>query len=310
MTFRVITPVTVDDDVFVSSTIPEPDTGETAWSDATTYSTADVIYYTNHKRYESLIDSSLDNLPDAEIQNDPDTPPTKWLELGYTNRWKMFDLLRNVKSEGDSPMEIVLEPGQRINAIGLFGVEADNLTITLEVGEEEVYSYTENLNTRNVEDWVDYFFEPFTQRPSAAVFDVPPYSTAQVIITLESSTGTVRIGSLVVGNSTNIGDVMYGAESDVMNFSRIDRAFDGTSLLLPRRSVPKTVQRIIIEKNRVNVARSLRKSLNATPAVWAGIDQTDDEYFESLLILGIYKRFSINLDHPTAAIIDLEIEEI
>jgi len=309
MTFRVITPLTIDDDVFVSSTIDEPDTGETAWSNAATYAIGDVIYYTNHKVYESLIAGNLNNIPSAEIQNDPDQPPTKWLELGYTNRWRMFDLLRNVKSADASPVEVVLEPGVRINSIGLFGLEADSVTIQMHVGSGEIYSYTETGRTRFVENWTQYFFDEFLQNPSLARFDLPMVATATITITL-TGTSTVKLGSLVIGNNLIIGEVQYGAESDVLNFSRIERAFDGTSLLLQRRSIPKIITRVFANKSQIPAIRLLRENLNATPAVWAGLDQNEDEYFEPLLILGVYKRFSFNLDYPDAAVIDLEVEEI
>jgi hypothetical protein len=309
MTFRVITPLPIDDDVFVSSTIDEPDTGETAWDNTTSYSVGDVVYYTNHKVYESLINSNLDNEPDLEIQNDPDQPPTNWLELGYTNRWKMFDLLRNVKSESTSPVEVVLAPGVRINSIGLFGLEADSVTIQMHVGSGEIYSYTETSRTRFVENWTQYFFDEFEPRPSLARFDLPMVSTATITVTLESAS-TVKLGSLVIGNNLIIGEVQYGAESDELNFSRIERAFDGTSLLLPRRSIPKIITRVFAEKSQIPAIRLLRQKLNAVPAVWAGLDQEDDEYFEPLLVLGVYKRFSFNLDYPDQAVIDLEVEEI
>jgi hypothetical protein len=104
--------------------------------------------------------------------------------------------------------------------------------------------------------------------------------------------------------------VQYGAQSDVLNFSRIDRAFDGTALLTQRRSIPKTIQRVFSDKSKTNAIRRLRTNLNAVPAVWAGIDQTDDDYFEALLILGIYKKFTIDLSYPDNTLIELEVEEI
>lgn len=310
MSFLVITPVTITDAMLTSSSVPEPDTGETAWAVGTTYALA-ARAYKNHIMYESLIAGNLGNDPALETQNDPDNPPTKWLEVGRTNRWEMFNLTRNAQTVYASPHTVVITPGKRINSLGISGLEnVDNVSITVTSGATTVYSNTENLNTRDVTSYYDYCFAPFSTRPSFVKFDLPPYTDAVISVTLSATSGLVKCGAFVIGNSTNIGDVQYGAESDVLNFSRIDRAFDGTIQLLPRRSVPKTIQQVFADKSLVNKIRNLRTALNAVPAVWAGLDQTDDEYFEPLLIFGIYKRFSINLDHPTAIITSLEIEEL
>lgn len=311
MSFRVITPLDITDAMLTSSTIAEPDTGENAWSNATTYALKNVVYLAStHTLYESLQDSNTNHDPAADVQGDPDNPPVWWLEIGKTNRWNMFNLLRNQKSVGAAPMTIVLTQGTRIDSIGLFGMEAESVTISMVNYGTEVYSHTENLNRREVLDWYDYVFLPFETNPSMARFDLPPYTDAVITVTLDSTQPTVKLGSLVIGTNANIGDVQYGAESDVLNFSRIERAFDGTALLKKRRSIPKTIQNIFADKSKANKIRALRTALNATPAVYAGLDQTDHPYFEALLILGIYKRFSIRLDHPTSIIIDLEIEEI
>ena len=116
---NVIKPITMTDAMLVSSTISEPGSGETAWSELTTYSlgnTVSIISTDSHKTYESLDNSNTNN---------PPATSAKWLYTGYTNRWKMFDETRNAKSVGNSPMTIVVQPGQRISAFALIGMEAD-----------------------------------------------------------------------------------------------------------------------------------------------------------------------------------------
>jgi hypothetical protein len=310
MSFRVITPVTLTDAMLTSSSIPEPDTGEAVWNVATAYTLGQRVYLaSNHVMYEALQANTGQN-PLNDTQGDVDNPPVYWLDVGRTNRWQMFNLLRNDKSIDASPMTVVLTPGVRIDSLGLFGVVADSVSVTVDLGMDEVYSYTEDLNQRDVFNWFDYFFEPFSLKQNTAVFDIPPYSTGVITITLTSNTGSCSLGSLVIGNQTNIGNVEYGAQSDVLNFSRIDRAFDGTALLTQRRSIPKTIQRVFSDKAKTNAIRRLRTNLNAVPAVYAGIDQTDDDYFEALLILGIYKKFTIDLTYPEHTLIELEVEEI
>jgi hypothetical protein len=109
----------------------------------------------------------------------------------------------------------------------------------------------------------------------------------------------------------DIGTVVAEAESDVLNFSTVDRDFaGGISTMVQRRNVPKTIQTIWFPKSDTNKIRALRDSLNGTPAVWAGIDDSTDDYFEAILILGFYRRFTIDLTLPENGKISLELEQV
>ena len=292
--------------ILTSSTVAEPDAsmGEVAWNAATNYALGQVVVRTTtHKKYENIlagIDAGL-----------PENTPTRWLDRGPSNKYAMFDTLRNTKTRAPSPLSVTLTPNKRIDAIGVFGIEAETITITMMNGTEQVYSVTQNLNTRNVANWFGYFFEPFSNIPSLAKFDLPPYTGGVLTVTFASNTGMVACGALIVGNQTYVGAVQYSAVSEELNFSRIDRAFDGTALLTQRRSIPKVNAKIYAKKNNTNKIRALRTSLNAVPAVWSGLDDLNtDDYFEALLILGIYKQFVVDIAYLDYTLVNLEIEEI
>lgn len=267
-----------------------------------TYALRDrVIDATAHLVYESLSGSNTAALTDT----------TKWLEIGKTNPWAMFDLLRNTATIQPGSITAVLTPGERVDSIALLGVVANSVSITITSDAVTVYTLTESLNTRESFGWYDYFFRPITTRPSLIRFDLPPYTNAVITVTLTADTGNAECGACVIGTSEYLGRVLAEAESDVLNFSSVTRNAFGDSQLVPRRNVPRTQQQIIADKSRVNRIRTLRDSLNATPAVWSGLDDLDsDGYFEAVLILGIYKRFTINLRHPQHAAISLELEEV
>lgn len=301
----VIPSLTITDNIFTSSTVSEPSSGEQLWNSGTTYGLGDeviVVSTNSHKKYESL--------QAGNTNHNPASSTDWWTEIGVSNKWKMFDLLRNTTTVGSSPMTVVLTPGERINSIALLGLVADTVTITVENGSEVVYQQEVVVSSRDVFDWYDYFFEPFTAARGVLKNDLPPYTDAVITVTIEKASGNVECGALVIGNYVFIGDVEQGVESDALNFSRITRDFEGNVELIQRRSVPKTSQTLLLDKSRVNKARATRDALNAIPAVWAGISDNTDGYFEALFILGIYKRFSFNFSHPEHALINLELEEI
>ncbi len=300
---RVIPPLAIIPALLTSSTCAEPHASETAYNAATTYALdAVVVVAADHRTYQSL--------QAGNVGHTPISSPTWWLDIGPTNRWKMFDLLRNTQTEQASPLTVVITPGVRCNSLALLGLVGDSVTVTVTSGGVTVYTHTQDLNTREVLDWYDYFFEPFSTMPSLVLIDLPPYTNAIITVAITRTTGNVSCGSLVLGSYVYIGGTQYNAESDALNFSTVERNTFGDTLLIPRRTVPKTYQTVVCKKSRVNKVRDLRDALNAVAAVWSGLDDITDGYAEALLILGYYRRFSINVAHPDDAIITLELEEI
>jgi pimeloyl-ACP methyl ester carboxylesterase len=105
---RLIRPTTLTDAMLTSSTAPETD--YPAWSSATAYAVgARVILTATHRRYEALA---------ASTNVSPSTDPTKWLDLGPTNRWAMFDARVGTATSRAASLQVGLAPGA-IDALAL-----------------------------------------------------------------------------------------------------------------------------------------------------------------------------------------------
>jgi hypothetical protein len=256
-----------------------------------------------HRTFESLLAGNTGHPPAID-------DGTNWIDVGPTNRWAMFDVLRNTQSIGPSPVTVVIAPGQRVDAIGLVQLVADGGTIEVIRGGVVRYSYTRRLVTRPTTGWYSYFFGKFRQIGEVGRKDLPPFTDAEIHITLTRAQGDVRCGGVVIGQHVYIGDVGFGAEDDALNFSTIDRKFDGSSELVRRRSVPKTSQTLRAPKKILPAVRRLRNDLNAVPALWMAIDDVDDPYFEAFLILGIYKVWRNTADLDTHFQQQLDLEEV
>jgi hypothetical protein len=301
---KVIPPLTVTSALLTSSTAAEPGPGETAWNAATSYTVGQrAIRTATHRVYQALVAGI-----DAGV---PESTPSRWLDVGPTNRYAMFDLERNSATVAASTITVVITPGKRISAIALLGLVADQVDIDMTVGGLPVYSYSENLAARTTTTWTEYFYGEFGARPAVVRFDLPLHSAGVLTVTLSISTGNVMCGALCIGTAVDLGRVQINPRSDALNFSRIERDNFGSATLVPRRTVPKTTQTLLVDKGRVNKLIDVRTALNAAPAVWSGLDDaTGDGYFDALLILGIYKQFSIDLSQEQHAIATLELEEI
>jgi hypothetical protein len=259
-----------------------------------------------HRVYESLQAANTGHPPALAAS------ATWWLDVGPTNKWAMFDTLRNTATQVASPLTVVIRPGQRVDSIALLGLVADTvaITVTSVTGGGTVRSYSASLSTRQVSSWYTYFFAPFSTKPSVVLFDLPPYTDAIITVTLTRSSGYVSCGALVLGTSVYVGRVLHQAENDALNFSEIDRDTFGTAILTPRRTVPKINVPARFTKANTQTLIDLRTTLNAVPAVWSGLDADDDGYFGAFLILGVYKQFKLNADQSEDGLASIEVEEI
>lgn len=287
----------------VSSTLAEPGPGETAWVTGTTYAVGDVRIRTQtHRKYERRVAGAGAVVPELD--------PDNWRDIGPTNKWAMFDTYRSSQSVGGLSETIVINPGKRIDSIGLVGLAASSATLTQSIGATVYFSRVINLLGRLTRTATDYCFGEFRLNPNAVLFDLPLIAGATITITLTGS--AVKCGAVFIGRSIYLGNVLRGASNDGLNFSKIERdAFGDIAVLTPRRTVPKTDLTLAIKATMVDQLLQVRDDLNAVPALYSGLDdQVDLPYFKSLLFVGVYKQFLLSLDYVNDASLRLVVEEI
>lgn len=312
---KVVPPVDISDAEMVSSTLSEPAPGspstENVWNAAATYALgAEVISTTYHRKYESLQAANLNK----QLPVPPETETDWWIDVGPTNKWAMFDLYRNTQSSGTSPITVKISPGVRINCVGLLGLDATSITISLDsaVGSPSVnyYHYTEDLTTREIDDWYEYFYSEFGYKTDVVRFDVPPQAPPAILtITITHTDGTAAIGGVVVGTAKYLGETQRDTDFQFLSFSIIERDTFGNATLTPRRAIPTTDQTIKLDKELVPGAVEIIRMLDAAPALWSSLDDDDHSLFQPTLILGIYRDARFILGDPDCEL-RLKVEEI
>lgn len=121
--------ITLNDIILDSSSVPEDQynggaTPDGEYNPATSYSTDQIVYYTGatpHRVYKSLDNSNQGNTP-------PDSP-TKWGDLGATDRWRMFDEFMNTKTTDTSPLEVSVD-ASNMDTVGLFNLTGSSISLT------------------------------------------------------------------------------------------------------------------------------------------------------------------------------------
>lgn len=293
---QVITPTTVTAAMYTSG---PAEADYAAYVAGTTYAAGDYVIRTStHRIYQSLQASNIGHTPESS--------PTWWNDIAPTNKWAMLDNVVGTATTLTSPLAVVLAPGL-VNALALLELVGESVTVSMtsaSAGGATVYSTAVNLDDSGILDYYDYFFYPFIQRSVVVLTDLPPYADGVITVTLTGA-GTVAIGVLVVGLTTDLGGAQYGASIGFNDYSvKSTDQYGRTSLIegaYSRRSqIPLSVAKPTF--NRMD--RKLT-DLRATHCVWVG---TDDPEVSPFVIFGWVKQFQTVITYSNMFYCNLEIE--
>lgn len=229
--FKVINPYEITEEKLISSTIPEDDYDE--WSDVVSYSRGTfVISLATHTVYRSLTNTNLNNDPDQEqlaladpLIEDPD--PVNWQVIGATNRYRLFDGKPSVRSSQADEISVVIGPGELIQGLAVFEVDALTVDIRLfDPADPLVDLYARSVAMQDETGIIDaftYFFSPIIQFSEFILTDIPPYLGGHLELTFERPGSVVSVGQIVVGEIWSLGkSVVEGSGFTGLDFSFID----------------------------------------------------------------------------------------
>jgi hypothetical protein len=291
---KIIRPVAIS--ALISSNVPENDYAE--YSAAATYAVGDrVIVAAEHKIYESLQASNTGHAPSTSV--------TWWLEVGATNRWRMFDDSLTAQTSNFDEITVVIQPASRIDSLALLNVDATTVQITMtDPLEGEVYDKSFSLsNTSGISDWYAYFFEPIERKYDLIVSGLPQYPNAELSISLANEGHAVLCGECVIGQQKVIGKTMQGASIGIQDYSVKQRDAFGNYTVLERSFNKRANFTVMVDAQFVDALQRLLAQYRAMPIVYIGTDS-----YTSTFIYGFYKDFSIEIAYLKHSICSLEVE--
>jgi len=266
------------------------------YAGGTTYSIGDVVIdATTHKQYESLANSNLGNaLTDA----------TKWLDLGSNNRWRMFDQLNSSLTIRDEQIDVTVDINGRADGIAILNVLAATIQIIVESDAVEVYNETfDMVSDSGIDNWYEYFFEPIVRRSNLLVTDLPNVADPTIQIIIDNGTGSTEVGTVVIGQSKDLGFTIYGARIGIQDYSRKVTDEFGNFTIVERAFAKRATFDVTVDNDKIDAIADLLALYRATPVVWAGTDE-----YNSTWIYGFYKDFSIQIKYISKSNLSLEIE--
>lgn len=295
----IIRPVTVDSTILTSSNVAEPATGAdpdpAVWVGATNYATgAQATVVAQHSIYQRLSPGGVD-------ASSPETAPTKWVRVGSTNAWKMFDAATNTQTTATGDIIVVITPTTWADSIAFDNVDADSIRVQV---AGSTYDQTISMKQRECLNYYQYFFEPFRQRTAAVFTGLPLLVGSAITVTLHKGTGTAKCGAAILGLSKVIGKTQYGASLGIVDYTvKSTDAFGVTSIVERPYSKRQSIE-VLIDNSRLDEVFTLLSTYRAKPVVYA----TAGNLYSSMILVGFYKSFDIVVEYYANSRVNLDIE--
>lgn len=292
---RIIKPVAVTPAVLTSSNVPETDWPQ--WLVGSAYAVGDKVIR-GHKIYEALVAHT-----GADPATDTSDPP-KWLDLGATNRWRMFDDKVGTLTKQAGSVSVELTPGAVINSLAMFNVQGTTVDVTLtDPVDGIVYSKTVQLVDAGVANWYDWFFLPIGKQTDLVLLDLPAYGTATLTVTVNSPTGDAAVGSLLIGSQVELGVAVYGSGVGIIDYSRKTTDDFGNTSVVQRAFSKRAEFDVVVDTQDVGRILRVLSGVRGTPVVWIG-----EASYESTIVYGYYRDFAISIAGPSVSDATITVE--
>lgn len=290
---NIIKPQIITEPLLVATNVPEND--YPVWT-STSYNAGERVIY-NHKIYEAIQNNN---------NSQPDLNPLDWLDLGATNRYRMFDNIVGNPTTNPNTIDFTVQTGTIIDGIAFFNVVAASIqVIVTDPVEGEVYNTILSL-----EDFTDivscfaYWFNPVGDRNTEIAFlDLGNYPQAEVRVIIDNGAENAVCGEVVLGTQRVLGITNFGTSIGIRDYSRKEVDDFGSFTIVERTFSKLADYEVTMESSNLASVQRYLASIRATPVVYIG-----DPNRGETIIYGFYKGFNIVIATPTISEGTIQVE--
>lgn len=254
---RVLRPMTVDDAALVASNVPE--TEHAQWAAGTNYGAGIKVIWL-HRIYESLAAGN--------VGNNPAQATGKWLDIGPSNRWAMFDQALGSKTASAGSIAVTIKASGAISGLAALDVAGAAVRV-----QAPGYDQTRAIGGG--------------AQPTLAFLDLAVATGADITVTI---TGAASIGTLLLGGLEPLGVTENTPTVSIADFSRKETDDFGNSSFVERAWAKRMAVRSLIATDAADAQVRRLASLRAIPALWIAHDG-----FDSLMIYGFFRDASVDI---------------
>lgn len=275
-----------------------PENDNPLWVSTQAYSIGDIVML-EHRNYEAAVANTNKNPTGAA------TDPPTWLDLGPTNRWKMFDDKIGTVTTNPESISLTVAPGRAVDSLAFFGLDAASLFVrVVDPYQGIVYeSSVSPVSTDGINDWYDYFFTPVEVNEDFVLLGVPVGSYGSIQISINKPGGIAEVGALILGKAAVLGEALYGTSVGITDYSRKERDTFGNMIIVERGYSKRADFDVIVQTSMVSQVQRLLSKYRARPLVWIG-----EASFQSTILYGYYKEFNLVISGPTASDCSISVE--
>jgi len=209
-------------------------------------------------------------------------------------------------TEGGTSLVITITPTTLINSVALLNVIAESINITVTDATDGIV-YNNDIpmvDLTGIDFYYTWFFSPINNISDIALTDLPAYLGAEIKVTITGTTVT-QLGELLFGTSVVIGDIEYGNNFGIEDYSIKETDTDGNFVIAERKFSKTFNYNAKVLTSRLNFIQKFVANIRAIPTVYIGYSEQ-----EETIIYGFYKNFELVMDNPTTSTFNLEIEEL
>jgi hypothetical protein len=301
------------DAVLIASNVPETDTNEDEWDASVTYSIGDIVTVlgTTQRRYESLANGN--------VGNDPTTSPLEWLDLGATNRWRMFDGGTSTLTTNAESIDVTIETDSFVNGIALLNVSGAKIRIIVTPDGEYDPVFDEEaefLIGIGESNWWSWFFGStlglVDELRDHVVLSLPQLFSPTVRIIIERPGGIAEAGLIVVGRQQQVATSLYGSSVGIRDFSTKEFDVFGNARVVERRFSKRADLDFFVRSREVASLQRAIAERRAKPTVFIGTPRAclfcTDPMHEEFIIYGFPGELFVSPSDEKNAFGTLELE--
>lgn len=292
---KLLDPYAVDDDTLTSSNVAET---VPAHDPEAEYGTDDEVRLeATHTLYRSLVDAN-----DAPLSDD-----TKWLNIGPTNRWGMYDRKLGTLTRQYELIDNVITCPGRVSGLAFFRLAAASIQITItDPIDGEVFDQEFDLvNHENVDNFYDYFFAPLLRRRNYFIEGLPLYAGAQVRIRIKNPGAMAECGNCVPGSVIEFGTTTKSASVGIIDYSKKDADPEfGTVDLIERDYRTPANFRDMVKPYLVDEVERVLTERRGKPTVFIG-----SKKYSSMMIYGFARDWDLAVESG-AAVLTAQLESL
>lgn len=292
----IIQPVPITAAMLTASNVPETDAP--VWT-AGTYTLGTKRIYDHHV-YEVIVSSTTDRPDIGAVAATP-----TWLDLGATNRFKMFDQIISTQTIYTGEVDVDITPNAIVNAAAFFGLSGNEITLTMtDPIDGVVYTETRSLQDNTlIVDWYTYFFEDIAFLPDMVFLNLPAYGSATLNAIVDGGAGDAKVGEVVLGKQRKLGVSNFGTNVSIIDYSVKSVDDFGNTIIVQRAYSKRADYDVTVETGAVAAVQKALADIRTTPTVFIG-----DEQRPETVVYGFYKQFNIVLSTPSISDCSIEVE--